>query len=189
MWKMQWPGSPRISVLRHGESENNVLGIDCADVCNKNLYGLTQYGVSQIESVAAEPHDFDLILHSPLRRAVETADILARAWEIPAAPEELLVEVQLGIFENRPEADRQAWKQETGLRLHPSGETDEDVEGRVRELLATLDLGYPEASLLLVTHGMLLLYFFSTVFDEINWNEYNRDYKNGRRVFEVRDYP
>ena len=113
---------------------------------------------------------------------------MASAWDIPAVTEELLVEVQLGIFENRPEADRQAWKRETGLRFHPSGETVEDVERRVWELLAMLDLGYPEASLLLVTHGMLVLHLLSAVFDEINWNEYGRDYEDGRRVFELRDY-
>ena len=80
MWKSNLIARTRISVLRHGESENNLLGIDCADIANKDLYGLTAEGIKQIESVAAEQHDFDMILHSPLRRAVESAHILSSQW-------------------------------------------------------------------------------------------------------------
>ena len=188
MWKLRWPGSVRISVLRHGESENNLLGINCTSPRNKDLYGLTEQGVAQIESVAAEPQSFDLVLHSPLRRAEESARILSRAWGIAAVAEGLLIEVQMGIFENRPEADFQIWKQKTGLRSHPSGESPNDVDGRVGELLATLEGTYPSASLLLVTHGTLLLHLLSTVFDEIDWSAYCRKYANGRRLFKLRDY-
>jgi broad specificity phosphatase PhoE len=47
----------RVSVLRHGESENNVLGIECTDLVNKDLYGLTPVGVEQIEHIAEQEYD------------------------------------------------------------------------------------------------------------------------------------
>ena len=188
MWKLRWSGRPRISVLRHGESENNVLAINCATLDNKHLYGLTERGVAQIESVAAEEHPVDLILHSPLRRAVETAAILSGAWDVPAISEDLLVEVDLGIFEGRVESDYQAWKRETGLRYPPSGESQEDVTRRVTKLLAFLDDRYPDASLLLVTHGTLLRHLFLAVYDDIDWTAYGTKYAEGRRVFELREH-
>lgn len=188
MWKMRWRGRPRISVLRHGESENNILGINAASLRNKDLYGLTERGVAQIESVAAKPLPVDVLLHSPLRRAAETADILSKAWGVPAVSEECLVEIGVGLFEGRPEADFRAWKRETGRRFHPSGESLRELTRRVQRLLSKLDDEYPDSSLLLVTHGTLLRHLLSAVYDEIDWEEYGREYEEGRRVFELRDY-
>ncbi len=85
MWKSRLAIGVTISVLRHGESENNLLGIDCADIANKDLYGLTAEGIKQIERVAAGQHEFDIILHSPLRRAVESAHILSSQWSTPCS--------------------------------------------------------------------------------------------------------
>ena len=84
MWKTSLATSLRISVLRHGESENNLLDVDCADIANRDLYGLTAQGIEQVQSVAAEEHEFDKILHSPLRRAVESAHILSTRWGTPS---------------------------------------------------------------------------------------------------------
>ena len=149
MWQSTLPSSQRISVLRHGESENNVLGIDCAAASNSHLYGLTPRGIEQIEHVAAEEHTFDLILHSPLRRAIESAQILSQRWGIPLECEELLIEVNIGVFENRPEAERIAWKLENGSRFYPSGESQGDIEKRLAVLLNRLYKDYMDKNVLL----------------------------------------
>jgi broad specificity phosphatase PhoE len=175
-------------VLRHGESKNNVLGIISTLAGETDVYGLTERGVAQVESVAAERHAFSLILHSPLRRAVETAGILSKAWGAPASTDERLIEVYLGVFDGRPEAEYRAWKLETGQWVPPLGESDADAQKRIRELLAVLDAEHPNASLLLVTHGTLLHHLFSIVFDEVNWEEYRSVYEDGRRLFELRDH-
>ena len=188
MWKTSLAASVRISVLRHGESENNLLGIDCTDIANKELYGLTVEGIEQIERVAAGRHEFDIILHSPLRRAVESARILSSRWGTPSKCEELLIEVNAGIFENRPAAERLEWKRKNHSHFYPSEESKIDVESRAVTLLSKLSTEYQGQRVLLVTHGTVLSHLFSAVFDEIHWSEYCDAYDNGRRIFELKDH-
>ena len=175
-------------MLRHGESENNVLGIDCTDISNKDLYGLTTDGIEQIERVASEQHDFDIILHSPLRRAVESARILSRRWGTPSKCEGLLIEVNMGVFENRPEAERRDWKKESGLRFHPSEEPRVDVEKRAATLLNRIRTDYRDQNVLLVTHGSFLFSLFTVVFDQVDWSEYCEASRDGRCVLELKSY-
>ena len=188
MWKSRLASGVTISVLRHGESENNLLDIDCADIAHKNLYGLTAHGIEQIESAAAEQKELNIILHSPLRRAVESAHILSTRWSTPSRCEELLIEVNSGIFENRPAAERLEWKRKNRSRSYPSGESKIEVENRVRTLLTKLSTEFQGQRVLLVTHGTLLFHLFGAVFDEIDWSEYNAAYRNGRRVSDLRTY-
>ncbi len=188
MWRSNLPTDVSIFVLRHGESENNVLGLDCADLSNKALYGLTALGVDQIERVASEPRGFDVILHSPLRRAVESAVILSQTWGTALTREDLLIEVSVGVFENRPEAERRDWKMKNGTRDYPSGESRSDVDQRVTAVLDRICTSYRGQSVLLVTHGTFLLHLLTAVFDEIDWQAYCDIYSNGRRLFELRTY-
>ena len=188
MWKSRLTDRVRVSVLRRGESENNLLGIESTDIANKDLYGLTDDGVHQIEDVATERHEFDIILHSPLRRAVESARILSSRWNVPSKCEDLLIEVNAGIFENRPDAERLEWKKKHHSRFYPFGESRIDVENRTTTLLGKLSSAYQGRHVLLVTHGTFLFYLFRTVFDAINWSEYGEAYEDGRRIFELRDH-
>ena len=73
------PTTNEIHVVRHGESENNVLDIECADISNKELYGLTDEGRQQIVHAARSHTELDVILCSPLRRATESAALFASA--------------------------------------------------------------------------------------------------------------
>jgi broad specificity phosphatase PhoE len=69
----------RLYFVRHGESEANTLGI----ISNRGLmYGLTDAGRQQAAALAARLKDirFARIYSSPLLRAVETAEILAREF-------------------------------------------------------------------------------------------------------------
>lgn len=188
MWKLNFAAQTGISVLRHGESENNVLGINCTSIANKGLYGLTTAGIEQVETVAKEQREFDAILHSPLRRAAETARILSSRWSTPVTCEELLIELDVGVFENRPEAEYVEWKRKHRSRFHPSGESLAGIENRARSLLKKLNADYHGQHILLVTHGTFLFHLLTAVFDEIDWPEYNGAYRKGRRIFELRGY-
>ncbi len=187
MWKSNLAAGVRVSVLRHGESENNLLDIDCTDIINKDLYGLTAKGIDQIESVAAEQHDFDIILHSPLRRAVESARILSARWGTPSKCEELLIEVNSGVFESRPAAERLEWKKKNRSHFYPSGESKIDVENRVTTVLNKLGTEYQDQHVLLVTHGTFLFHLFGAVFDQVDRSEYREVYGDGRYIFELKD--
>jgi broad specificity phosphatase PhoE len=123
-----------------------------------------------------------------LRRAVESATILADCWGVTARREDLLIEVNAGIFENRPDAERLEWKEQNRSRYYPSGESRSDVDGRVSSLLGKLRAGPPEEHVLLVTHGGLLFHLLHGVFGRVDWQEYCEAYSNGRRIFELKNY-
>ena len=68
----------RLYFVRHGESEANILRI----ISNRGYrYGLTTRGQQQAVTLAQHLQHVPIsgIFSSPLRRAVETADILSRA--------------------------------------------------------------------------------------------------------------
>ncbi len=186
MWKSRIPEYPRISVIRHGESENNVLGLECADPANAHLFGLTERGRKQVENAASHAEDIDLIVTSPLRRAKDSAEITSRVSGAPVIVDELLIEQNMGIFECKPEAERLKWKLEHNSNLYPGAETPQQMEHRADRLLGKIQEQYQREHVLLVSHGSLLMYFLRRVFDEIDWEAFKRDYTNeNRRIFEV----
>jgi broad specificity phosphatase PhoE len=90
------------------------------------------------------PVTFDRVLTSPLFRARETAEILARATAIEADPR--LREMDYGAWEGRSyeqilDADREfraRWEAEPDSLACPGGESGNDVAVRVRSFLADL---------------------------------------------------
>ena len=46
-------------IVRHGESENNLLGIDSSRLENKDQYGLSENGRKETEVEAKKYIDFD----------------------------------------------------------------------------------------------------------------------------------
>ncbi|HYF80971.1 MAG TPA: histidine phosphatase family protein [Symbiobacteriaceae bacterium] len=66
-------------LIRHGQSEGNVSNFDVPDG------NLTPLGFQQAREVAARlaGEGIDLIISSPLRRALQTADALARRTGVP----------------------------------------------------------------------------------------------------------
>lgn len=66
-------------LIRHGESEANVANADLPDGA------LTPGGIAQAEALARylEGESVDLVISSPLRRALQTADVLSRHWQAP----------------------------------------------------------------------------------------------------------
>ncbi len=189
MWTSTLASSCRISVLRHGESENNVLGIECTDISNKNLYGLTNTGTDQIRGAVREARDVDIILSSPLRRARETASIASARYDVPVITEELLIEHNVGIFERKSEVERLAWKLKYGSTSYPEGESHKDVESRARILIDKLSEQYRDRHVLLVTHAAFLRCFCREVFDDIEWDNFCELYFGRvRKIFDVQSY-
>ncbi len=189
MWISTLASSCRISVLRHGESENNVLGIGCNDISNKDLYALTNTGRDQTRGAVQEARDVDVILSSPLRRARETASIASARYDVPVITEGLLIEHNVGIFERKSEAERLAWKLKNGSTSYPGGESHKDVESRARILVDKLSEHYRHRHVLLVTHATFLRCFFREVFDDIEWDNFCELYfGRERKIFEVRSY-
>jgi broad specificity phosphatase PhoE len=86
-------------IVRHGESENNILEIDCSKLENKDKFGLTEKGKKEAESEAQKYRNLDLIITSPFRRTKEAAMIFAKTSQCEVIEDELLSEVDFGDFE------------------------------------------------------------------------------------------
>jgi broad specificity phosphatase PhoE len=134
---------------RHGESELNKAGV----FAGLTDTPLTDEGREQarLEGLNARDHGIDLIVCSPLSRALETAQIIATQLKIehPAILQnELLIERDFGELEGTP------YDPSVKIPVHPSVESDEAIIARARKAAAWLET-LPSETILVVAHGSL----------------------------------
>lgn len=97
----------KLHFVRHGESEANIL----REVSNRGLkHGLTEKGRQEATTLAARFKGISIarIFSSPLLRAIQTSEILARELGIPFDITDALREYDCGIIEGR--SDAASWK-------------------------------------------------------------------------------
>ncbi|MCD8050367.1 MAG: histidine phosphatase family protein [Clostridiales bacterium] len=143
----------KIYVTRHGETAWNRRDV----VCGRTDLPLTDLGLAQAEKLAerAAETDIDLILSSPLLRARQTAQAVARRIGAEVIVEPLLIEQDFGAFE---EADRfdpvyLAYRRDFFRRFPGGGESVAMAASRGYALLRALPERYPGKTPLLVSHG------------------------------------
>jgi broad specificity phosphatase PhoE len=146
-------------LVRHAESTWNELQL----VQGQNDEALlTGRGRQQAADVAQELHsrDFDLIVSSDLRRATETAGIIADVLGLAVATDELLRERNFGVAEGGPIG--QLREETVGVvegvviddDVSPAGgETLRDFRQRAGRFIELREVKWPEQRLLVVTHG------------------------------------
>ena len=113
--------------------------------------GLSAAGQDQAAALAGRIAEerFERIVSSPLRRALETAETVARGR--PVEPDPRLMELDYGAWEGLSyeridavdAAGRAAWVQDPGALACPGGETGADVAARARSFLVDL-LGWAD---------------------------------------------
>lgn len=141
-----------IFFVRHGETEANVAGIVSGA---ENDTPLTKKGQQQAKQIGEDLRDknIQLIVASPLDRAVKTAKIIAEQINYDVdkiVTHELFVEAKMGPYSGRP---REEW-----ITARDSGKLEDGVEGheehfnRVKESLEYLTQ-FPEERILIVSHG------------------------------------
>ncbi|MBM3694489.1 MAG: histidine phosphatase family protein [Actinobacteria bacterium] len=148
----------RLHLVRHGEVANP------AHLCYGDLpgFGLSPLGRRQARSAAAHlaARGADLLLASPLQRAVETAEILARALGLPVALDERLTEWRLGVrwrgvaWESLPSAfpgELEAYL-EHPADLPFAPESLAATAERVGDLIEELGRRHPGIAAVLVSH-------------------------------------
>ena len=148
-------------VMRHGESENNLLGInDC--VVREKSYGLTEIGRKMVKEAALALRDkdrIDLIFYSPLRRTKETAFLVAEVLGIESAnikEDEHLIEYQSGDFNGLPYDDLHNYYKDEIKRFTkapPNGETFLDLIRRLGAFAYSLEEEFKGKKILIITHG------------------------------------
>ncbi len=153
-----------IYLIRHGETEWNNKSL----LQGRTDIPLNDYGreLAEITAEALKDIDFDMIFHSPLIRARETAEILKRDRAIPIRADERIIEIAFGVEEGAhiptinetPQDPLYNFLKDPGSFIPPEqGESFEDVYKRSQEFLTEqiLPLEGKCDNVLIVAHGAL----------------------------------
>jgi len=145
-------------MMRHGESENNVLNLYSDKL---GVYPLTEKGREETEKTAKEiaGKKITKILCSPLLRTRETADIVAEKIDFPK--EKIIYENRLREFGFGDFSDQHVKKYDSYISenkwdydtKNPNGESFQDAKNRVGELLYELEQKYQNENILMISHG------------------------------------
>lgn len=157
-------------LVRHGEAENNILGV--LNATERGEYALTPRGRSQIQNLAEQltKESVDFIVASPLKRAWETAEILRDTLKVPLSIDVRLCEPQFGVFEGQQIDTFLEFMQTHGSRT--LGDTDLRVEGfmdvreRVRSFLETTNEVFAQKRMVIVSHADTLQELYAELLGE-----------------------
>ena len=146
-----------IGLIRHGETEWNAVG----RIQGQTDISLNEAGIRQARALAArlkaEDRVWDAVVSSDLKRARETARILADALGIPLLPPDPRIrERSFGLAEGTTEEERlRRWGADWRSR-DVGQESDDSVQKRGLAFIADWQARSPEIRLLVVSHGSIL---------------------------------
>ncbi len=161
--------SMRLIAIRHGETEWNVLAREMGQLDSP----LTKRGVEQAKALAGrlERQSIAAIYSSDLGRAVQTAHIIAAMAKVEFFPEAGLRERHMGVFQGLTSAEMEQrfpteYSSYRGDPHHfqiPHGESGQQRLERSVQVLTAIAERHPEGTVVVVTHGGLLMGFFEHV--------------------------
>lgn len=160
----------RLYLVRHGENPANITKVFSSRIVDQSL---TLKGVLQAQQTAARFKRQDItrdqwarvVYSSPLRRAIETAKIIAEALDVEVRIMEEFREISVGVLEERP-ATQSDWafheqvmgdwfagKSETEF---PGGENYLDLWARMNTGLLKTTHGSADKNIVVVSHGGIM---------------------------------
>ena len=179
--KQRTGGRNKFLVVRHGESESNVLDILSSNP--KTKHHLTKKGIEQAEEtgekfinsplLTKESKVVDVIYCSPFLRTKETAEIIAAKIGYPKEKiiyDERLHEIYVGEMDGKPDSEYQALftqKIEKFSKAPKGGETYTDVKKRMTEFLYDIDKKEEGKNILIVSHNTPIFLMFAGAFGMI----------------------
>ena len=136
-----------IYLVRHGETVDNAL-----QIMQGQTHGcLNEKGREQARMVAKRlaGEAFDAVVASDLRRAVQTAEIIAAPHDLPVVSTPLLRERDWGGFTGRfiPDLKGEVWPDDI--------ETEEALLSRARTFIIYITTTYPGKRVVAVGHGII----------------------------------
>ena len=136
-----------ILLVRHGETEDNARQI----MQGQTQGNLNEQGREQARQVALrlQSEKIDAFVSSDLRRAVQTAEIIAAPHGMPVSQTPLLRERDWGGFTGRfiPDLKGEVWPDDI--------ESEEALLLRARSLLLYITATYPGQRVVAVGHGII----------------------------------
>ncbi len=150
-----------IYLVRHGENRANITG----EFSYKKVdYFLTEKGILQAEQTGAYFQDKHIseVYTSPLRRAKQTAGIIAQKLSLPVTILEQFRELNVGELEDRPPTaenwrvhDRivQDWFEGKHSESFPGGEDYDSLLARMRNGLLEVTRNKTGKHIVIVGHG------------------------------------
>lgn len=168
-----------ILFARHGQSTANLLQV----IANRHSdHPLTDLGRSQAQELAVvvTPYAVRRIVTSPIRRAMETAEIVGGVLGLPVEGSDALREFDCGVFEGR--ADPTAWAAHAAVQREwfelgrpdariEGGESLTDLRARFRPFVAAVAddvIGQGAGATLVISHGGLLQCLLPEILDGID---------------------
>lgn len=153
----------KLYFIRHGESEANIQHV----ISNYGShFGLTEHGKQQVHLLAERLKDLPLttMYSSPVLRAMDTADILYQALDLPYRVTEALREYNCGVLEGK--SDVESWRlhrqyyenwtlRHDYLSKPEGGESFVDIQNRFVPFIESLKRNDDDEHILLVGHGGL----------------------------------
>lgn len=183
-----------IYLTRHGETEWNI---------EKRLQGrgdspLTKYGIQRAKELRdrIKNIDIDVIYSSPIKRALNTANILRGNKNIDIVTDDSLMEMCFGDYEGKKidiiQKENPSWDINLIMQGNveicaPNGENLKEVRERISKLMNKIIAENIGKSILIVTHGITLkalMYYFkdedvnSEVMGQATLTKINIDEKN-----------
>jgi ribonuclease H / adenosylcobalamin/alpha-ribazole phosphatase len=156
-WRRPQGAATTALLLRHGQTEMSIQG----RFAGRGDIPLTPTGTGQAGAAAARLADrgIDLVVSSPLRRAMHTAQAVADAAAAPLIVEDDLVETDFGAWEGltfaavmaRWPTELAAWQGDANVGP-PDGESFAEVASRVNDALDRLLASHGGQTIVLVSH-------------------------------------
>jgi len=161
----------RLYLIRHGENPANINKVFSSRIVDQSL---TEKGVLQAQQTAAYINGLEInpeswasgcVYSSPLRRAIETAGIVAEQLDLSVCIKEALREIDVGDLENSPtrHADwsyhgkvMNDWydgKNDSGF---PGGENYHDLWIRLKTALLEITSQITDQNVIVIGHGGIM---------------------------------
>lgn len=184
----------RFILVRHGQTEWNRV----ERFRGRADLSLNETGIRQAEAAAArlKGQQVAVIYSSPLKRALQTADIIARELKLPVQFLEGLIDIDFGSFQglSAEEARKKdnklltMWLEQPHLVRFPNGESLDIVRQRVLKAVDELAAKHKDQTVILVSHKVVCQVLMCAMLGLGNSHFWQvRQDVNAINIFEIRD--
>lgn len=161
----------KIYATRHGQTDYNFRDV----ICGVSPAELTEKGIADAKALAervAGIGDIDVLIASPMKRAMDTARFTAEKLGLPIITDERLIEWNYGDYEGKPRFANgfPEAKKSFGCKMPGGGESLLGLAHRVYSALDDIRVKYAGKNVLIVCHGgvcrVIEAYFHDMTTDE-----------------------